>query len=88
MGGNAAFTADVCAGLARDQGIVTAAHLALGLVRETFVQPFGNHEAEDAIPKKFEPFIGGPASAAMGQRLLVKRQIFRLMAECGGKEGA
>ena len=62
--------ADLGAGLARDEGIVTAAHLAFGLAGEAFVKPCGNDQPEHAIAKEFEPLIGVAAVAAVSQRTL------------------
>jgi len=86
--GNAALAADVGASLARDERIVAAAHLALRLVGEALVEPLGDDQAEHPVTEEFEPLIGGPAGAAMGQRLLVERHVVRLVAQRGGEEGA
>ena len=48
---------------ARDQAGVAGAELALLLVGETFEQPLGHDEAEDAVADELEPFVGPGAAA-------------------------
>ena len=62
--------ADFGAGLARDEGIVAAAHLAFGLAREALVEPRRDDQPEDAVAEEFEPLVGVAAMAAVGQRAL------------------
>ena len=75
LGGHAEFAPDVGARLARHQRVVAAAHLALGLFGKALIQPFGDHQPEHPIAKEFKPFVGGAAGAAVGQRLLIQRDI-------------
>ena len=75
------------AAFARHQRIVAAAHLALGLLREAFVEPFGDDQPEDAVAEEFQPLIAVAAKAAVGQRALVKPGILERDAEQFDKEG-
>src|SRR6185369_14727096 len=83
----AEVAANVGAGLARDQGVVTARHLALGLVRISLIQRTGDDQAENPVAKEFEALVTVGAGARMGEGPLKQGQVGGRMTELVADEG-
>ena len=84
---NVESPSDVGAGFPRDQRIVAAAHLALGLVGEALIEPVRDHQPQDPVAEEFQSFIGFPAMATVGHRPFEQFRILGLAAQCFADEG-